>query len=80
MPLTRRTFTPKDVALPKPAPLTSCTDYGKCMECGTEEGAPCFDVNDKPLKRICDGRTLSSKVQQRREARRSNYRIKGKKP
>jgi hypothetical protein len=67
--LTRRTPIPPDDKPPPLAKRTPVDEYDRCSECGTEEGQPCFDSNDKPLASVCVGRTLSSSGALDREAR-----------
>jgi hypothetical protein len=69
MTLTRRTPLPPDDKPPPLAKRTPVDEYDRCRECGTAEGQPCYDSNDKPMTSVCQGRTLSSSGALDREAR-----------
>lgn len=67
--LTRRTAVPPDDVTPTPAKRTPVTAYARCLDCGTDEGQPCYDSQDRPLASVCQGRTLSSRGSLDRETR-----------
>jgi hypothetical protein len=67
--LTRRTPLPPADKPPTLAKRTPVAEYDRCGECGTAEGQPCYDSNDKPMASVCVGRTLSSRGALDREAR-----------
>ena len=67
--LSRRTFTPPDDRPPPLAKRTPVAEYGRCLDCGTDEGRPCYDSQDRPLASVCEGRTLSSRGSLDRETR-----------
>lgn len=67
--LSRRTFTPPDDVPPILAKRTPALAYDRCLDCGTDEGQPCYDSNDRPLASVCQGRTLSSRGSLDRETR-----------
>lgn len=65
----RRTFTPPDDKPPPLAKRTPVDEYDRCRECGTDEGQPCYDSQDRPMASVCQGRTLSSRGSLDRETR-----------
>ena len=67
--LTRRTAVPPDDNPPALAKRTPALAYARCLDCGTEEGQPCYDSSDRPLASVCQGRTLSSRGSLDRETR-----------
>ena len=67
--LTRRTAVPPDDNPPAPAKRTPVTSYARCLDCGTDEGQPCYDSQDRPMASVCQGRTLSSRGSLDRETR-----------
>ena len=69
MSLTRRTAVPPDDNPPPIARRTPFTAYARCLDCGTDEGQPCYDSQDRPLASVCEGRTLSSRGSLDREIR-----------
>lgn len=77
--LTRRTFTPPDDNPPAIAKRTPALAYARCLDCGTDEGQPCYDSQDRPMASVCQGRTLSSRGSLDRETRKK-YKTKSNKP
>lgn len=69
MSLTRRTAVPPDDRPPTLAKRTPVTAYARCLDCGTDEGQPCYDSQDRPLASVCESRTLAGRGSLDRETR-----------
>ena len=67
--LTRRTAVPPDDVTPPLAKRTPVTAYARCLDCGTEEGQPCYDSSDRPMASVCESRTLAGRGSLDRETR-----------